>query len=98
MPGPPLRLRSSSRRHESHLMPSKSLRDQLIVGLASAIVLAGALAATQPIYMARTAIVQRLFAHGYVDSTVVRAPCLHQSSAASLRTPQFLADRQAFPD
>ena len=79
-------------------MTSKSLRDQLIVGLASAVVLAGALASTHPIYMARAAIVRRLFAHSYVDSTTVRAPWLLRSSSAALRSPQFLADRQAFAD
>jgi soluble lytic murein transglycosylase-like protein len=79
-------------------MTSKSLRDQLIVGLASAVVLAGALASTHPIYMARAAIVRRLFAHDYVDTTMLRAPWLSVSSAVALRSPQFLADRQAFAD
>jgi soluble lytic murein transglycosylase-like protein len=79
-------------------MTSKSLRDQLIVGLASAVILAGALASTRPIYMARAAIVRHLFAHDYVDSATLRAPWLLTSSAAALRTPQFLADRQAFAD
>lgn len=79
-------------------MPSKSLRDQLIAGLVSAVVLIGALAATQPIYLARAAVIRALFAHEYIDSTTIRAPWLVSSSAVALRTPQFLADRQAFVD
>src|SRR5260370_36535408 len=91
--GPAKRLASDSRRPRHHRMTSKSLRDQLIVGLASAVVLAGALASTHPIYMARAEIVRRLFAHEYVDSTTLRAPCLLRSSAVALRTPQSLPDR-----
>jgi soluble lytic murein transglycosylase-like protein len=79
-------------------MTSKSLRDQLVVGLASAAVLAGALASSHPIYMARASIVRHLFAHEYVDSATLRAPWLTTSSAAALKSPQFLADRQAFAD
>ena len=79
-------------------MTSKSLRDQLVTGFISAVVLAGALASTHPIYMARTAVVQALFTRDYVDSTAIRAPWLLSSSAVALRTPQFLADRQAFVD
>jgi hypothetical protein len=79
-------------------MPSKSLRDQLITGFVSAIVLVGALASTHPIYMARTAVVQALFTRDYIDSTTIRAPWLLSSSSVALRTPQFLADRQAFVD
>jgi hypothetical protein len=79
-------------------MTSKSLRDQLIVGLASAFLLAGALVSTNPVYVTKTAIIRRLFAHDYVDSAAVRAPWLSAPRDAALRTPQFLADRQSFAD
>jgi soluble lytic murein transglycosylase-like protein len=79
-------------------MQSKSLRDQLIVGLASAVILAGALASTQPIFVAKAGIVRRLFEHRYTDSTTIRAPWLNGSREAALKSPQFLADRQAFAD
>jgi soluble lytic murein transglycosylase-like protein len=79
-------------------MRSKSLRDQLIVGFASAVVLSGALASSHPIYMAKTAIMQRLFARKAVDTTAVLAPWLTKSASEAIRTPQFLADRQAFAD
>jgi soluble lytic murein transglycosylase-like protein len=79
-------------------MTSKSLRDQLIVGFISAAVLAGALASTHPIYMAKTAIMQRLFAREYTDSMTMRAPWLNSSADVALRSPQFLADRQSFVD
>ena len=80
-------------------MRSKSLRDQLIVGFTSAVVLAGALASTHPIYVAKTAIMQRLFARKTADTTVTMlAPWLTKSAAEAIRTPQFLADRQAFAD
>jgi soluble lytic murein transglycosylase-like protein len=77
-------------------MTSKSLRDQLIVGAVSAIAFAGALALTQPVYMHPSSLVGLLFNHHYVDSTRLRAPWLDKSAAAAIRTPQFLADRQAF--
>jgi soluble lytic murein transglycosylase-like protein len=79
-------------------MTSKSLRDQLIVGFVSAVAFAGAIAVTQPIYMARSTIVGRLFSHRYVDSTALHAPWLDRPAAAAIRTPQFLADRQSFAD
>jgi soluble lytic murein transglycosylase-like protein len=80
-------------------MRSKSLRDQLIVGFASAVVLAGALASTHPIYMAKTAIMQRLFARKPADASAkMLAPWLTKSASEAIRTPQFLADRQAFAD
>jgi soluble lytic murein transglycosylase-like protein len=79
-------------------MSSKSLRDQLIVGFASAVVLAGALASTHPIYVAKTAIMQRLFARKMADTTTVLAPWLTKSGEEAIRSPQFLADRQAFAD
>jgi soluble lytic murein transglycosylase-like protein len=79
-------------------MRSKSLRDQLVTGFVSAVVLAGALASTHPIYMAKTAIMQRLFAREVIDSTERQVPWLTLSPAQALRSPQFLADRQAFAD
>ena len=79
-------------------MRSKSLRDQLIVGFASAVVLAGALASTQPIYMAKTAILQRLFARQVVDTTPAQAAWISGTTEEAIRSPQFLADRQAFAD
>src|SRR5258708_11223866 len=98
MPGPPSALpRHTSPRLRQHHMTSKSLRDQLIVGLASAVILAGALASTHPIYMARAAIVRRLFATASSSSTTLRAPCLRPPTPAALPTPQFLPARRAFP-
>jgi soluble lytic murein transglycosylase-like protein len=80
-------------------MHSKSLRDQLVVGFASAVVLAGALASSHPIYMAKTAIMQRLFARKAANPVaIVQAPWLTQPTAQAIRSPQFLADRQAFAD
>src|SRR5215207_3487218 len=79
-------------------MRSKSLRDQLIVGFASAVVLSGALASTHPIYMAKTAIMQRFFSHAAPDTTTAQAPWLTLPTALAIRSPQFLADRQAFAD
>jgi hypothetical protein len=79
-------------------MTSKSLRDQLIVGSITAVAFAGALALTQPVYVSRGDLVSRLFSHGYVDSTHLHAPWLDRSAAAAIKTPQFLADRQAFAE
>ena len=80
-------------------MRSKSLRDQLLVGFASAVVLSGALASSQPIYMAKMAIMDRLFApNRQADTTSLLAPWLTKTASEAIRTPQFLADRQAFAD
>jgi soluble lytic murein transglycosylase-like protein len=80
-------------------MRAKSLRDQLIVGFASAAVLAGALASTQPIYVAKTAIMLRFFGPRAADTTAAPlAPWLTKPAAEAIQTPQFLADRQAFAD
>jgi soluble lytic murein transglycosylase-like protein len=79
-------------------MRSKSLRDQLIVGFASAVVLAGALASTHPIYVAKTAIMQRFFSRQPADTATLQAPWITQPTAQAIRSPQFLADRQAFAD
>src|SRR3954469_23688466 len=80
-------------------MTSKSLRDQLIVGFASAIVLAGALASSHPVFVAKTAIVQRLLSRGHAAATGERLPAwIALSAEAAVKTPQFLADRQSFAD
>jgi soluble lytic murein transglycosylase-like protein len=63
------------------------------------VVLAGALASTHPIYVAKTAIMQRLFAPRQANTIATpRAPWLDQPTAQAIRSPQFLADRQAFAD
>lgn len=69
-----------------------------MVGLASAVVLAGALASTHPIYMAKTAIMQRLFAREAVVSGEAQAPWIGESTETAIRSPQFLSDRQSFAD
>jgi soluble lytic murein transglycosylase-like protein len=80
-------------------MSSKSLRDQLIVGFASAVVLAGALASSHPLFVVKTAIVQRLLARGHADASGESVPAwVALSPEAAVRTPQFLADRQSFAD
>jgi soluble lytic murein transglycosylase-like protein len=63
------------------------------------VVLSGALASTHPIYMAKTAIMQRLFGRAVIDPIETQgAPWLTQPTAEAIRSPQFLADRQAFAD
>jgi hypothetical protein len=79
-------------------MTSRSLRDQLVVGFASAVVLAGTLVSMNPVFIARAGIMKRLFEHRYVDSTAIRAPWLTAPRDSALKSPQFLADRQAFAD
>ncbi|MEO5569009.1 MAG: lytic transglycosylase domain-containing protein [Gemmatimonadaceae bacterium] len=69
-----------------------------MVGLASAVVLAGALASTHPIYMAKTAIMQRLFAREAVVAADAQAPWIGESTESAIRSPQFLSDRQSFAD
>lgn len=69
-----------------------------MVGLASAVILAGALASTHPIYMAKTAIMQRLFAREAVVPVAAQAPWISESTENAMRSPQFLSDRQSFAD
>jgi soluble lytic murein transglycosylase-like protein len=80
-------------------MSSRSLRDQLIVGFASAVVLAGALASSHPVFVAKTAIVRRLLSRGDAAPAGDRLPVwIAMSAEAAVKTPQFLADRQSFVD
>ena len=79
-------------------MTSKSLRDQLVVGFASAIVLGGALASTHPIYVAKTRIMERFFSKAPARVVEVAPLWVTASASDAIRSPQFLADRQAFAD
>jgi soluble lytic murein transglycosylase-like protein len=51
---------------------------------------------TRPFYVGRQAVASVLIEHRYVDSLELRAPWLHASAEVSLRTPQFLLDREYF--
>jgi soluble lytic murein transglycosylase-like protein len=61
-------------------------------------VLAGALASTRPIYVAKTAIMQRFFGPKVPDRAPEQVAWLSQPAEEALRSSQFLADRQAFAD
>lgn len=51
---------------------------------------------TEPVYVGRTAVAERILQPTYVDSTTVRAPWLRLHHSQSVLTPQFQNDRDAF--
>lgn len=51
---------------------------------------------SRPFYFGRAPVASAIIAHQYVDSTELRAPWLHTAAEVSLRTPQFLLDREYF--
>lgn len=52
--------------------------------------------ATRPYYVSRAPLGTQLIEHRYVDSNETRAPWMHSEAEVSLKTPQFLLDRELF--
>jgi hypothetical protein len=51
---------------------------------------------TKPVYVSRAPLGTQLIEHRYVDSNETRAPWMHSEAEVSLKTPQFLLDRELF--
>jgi hypothetical protein len=66
----------------------------LAAGSVAAIVVATDV--TRPIYVSRAPVGAQLVEHRYVDSNETRAPWMHSDAEVSLKTPQFLLDRELF--
>jgi soluble lytic murein transglycosylase-like protein len=66
----------------------------LAASCAAAVVVAANV--TKPFYVGRQPVASQLLAHAYVDSAALRAPWMHATAEVSLRTPQFLLDRELF--
>ena len=81
---------------EARIRQTHPVRSQLIVALGALAALVVSVKLSRPIYISPEPIGAQLVQHRYVDSTEVRAPWMHSPAEVSLRTPQFLLDRQLF--
>jgi soluble lytic murein transglycosylase-like protein len=68
----------------------------LAIALASASAIVVAANLTRPTFVSRQPVAAAIIEHSYVDSTELHSPWMHSTADVSLRTPQFLRDRELF--
>jgi hypothetical protein len=68
----------------------------LAVALASAGAIVVAANVSRPFYVSRKPVASAIIEHRYVDSTELHSPWMHTTPDVSLKTPQFLRDRELF--
>ncbi|HEX4682199.1 MAG TPA: lytic transglycosylase domain-containing protein [Gemmatimonadaceae bacterium] len=51
---------------------------------------------SRPVYVSRQPVASAIIEHSYVDSNELHSPWMHTTAEVSLRTPQFLRDRELF--
>jgi len=79
------------------LIPSKrSVWSQILLAAGSAAAIIFATSVTRPYYVSRAPLASQLIEHRYVDSNETRAPWMHADAEVSLKTAQFLLDRELF--
>jgi soluble lytic murein transglycosylase-like protein len=74
----------------------RSVWSQLTIGAIALVALATSVRLSRPVFLGRAPVGEQLVAHRYVDSTALRAPWMDAPAAVSLKTPQFLRDRELF--
>jgi hypothetical protein len=79
-------------------MALRALRGQLIIGAVSVAAIVASASLTRPIFVGRATVVRQLLGTPDLSDSAIaaRAPWLTLPAASAVRTPQFLADRQAF--
>jgi soluble lytic murein transglycosylase-like protein len=81
---------------------SRSVWSQLLLAVGSAATIVAATRLSKPYYVSRGPIGQQLVGHVYIDSTELRAPWetsapwIDGEPEVTLKTPQFLLDRELF--
>lgn len=96
-PGTPSRkLRRPIAPSEDRIRTKHSVRSQLLVAACALVALVAALKLSRPVYISRDPIAVQLVEHLYVDTADVRAPWTNSPAEISLKTPQFLLDRELF--
>jgi hypothetical protein len=81
---------------EARISSKRSVWHQLALAVGSAAAIVVAVGVSRPYYVSRQPLGEQLIAHRYVDTTELHAPWLHASAEVSLKTPQFLLDRELF--
>src|ERR1051326_6412944 len=80
------------------VIPSKrSVWSQILLAAGSVAAIIFATSVTRPYYVSRAPLASQLIEHRYVDSNETRAPWMHADAEVSLKTAQFLLDRELFP-
>jgi soluble lytic murein transglycosylase-like protein len=77
-------------------LAKRSIWTQLGIGAGALAAVIAAATVTHPYYVGRAPVASAILEHQYVDSAELRAPWLHATAEVSLRTPQFLLDRELF--
>lgn len=79
------------------IIPSKrTVWSQVVLAAGAAAAIVVATNVTRPYYVSSAPLASRLIEHRYVDSNETRAPWMHSEAEVSLKTPQFLLDRELF--
>ena len=93
---------------ETCIRPSRSVWSQLVVAVGSMAAIVAATHVSKPYYVSRKPIGAQLAGHVYLDSSDTRdvrdlrdmrdtrSPWMHADPEVSLKTPQFLLDRELF--
>jgi hypothetical protein len=74
----------------------RSVWYQLAIGGLAFVALVTSVKLSRPVFLGRAPVGERLAAHAYVDPTAHRAPWMDSPAEVSLKTPQFLLDRELF--
>lgn len=85
-----------SARAEAVIPRTRTLVSQIAVALASAGAIVVAANLSRPFYVSRQPVASAIIEHRYVDSTELRTPWMHVSTAVALKTSAFLRDRELF--
>jgi soluble lytic murein transglycosylase-like protein len=81
---------------EAIISPKRSVWSQVVLAASAVAAIVFATNVTRPYYVSRAPLASQLIEHRYVDSNETRAPWMHSEAQVSLKTPQFLLDRELF--
>jgi soluble lytic murein transglycosylase-like protein len=74
----------------------RSVWYQLVIGTLALVALVTSVKLSRPVFLGKAPLGEQLAEHLYVDSTAPRAPWMDAPAEVSLKTPQFLLDRELF--
>jgi len=74
----------------------RSVLYQLAIGSLAFVALVTSVKLSRPVFLGRAPVGEQLAAHAYVDPTSERSPWMDSPAEVSLKTPQFLLDRELF--
>jgi len=81
---------------ETRIRAPSSVWSQVIVAVGSAATIVAATHLSKPYYVSRRPIGQQLAGHAYIETEEPRAPWIDAAPEVSLKSPQFLLDRELF--